>query len=203
MRNDTMLDQRKDTDQKLEFSVQPHREAVALYDRFKNESDPAWEAFVAYRDLGTSRSLAVTAKALGKSVALMERWSRTNSWVTRVRAYDAECDRHKTAGEFAAIEEMRNRQIALACDMQNLVAAELEKIMRFSTEQPDKAVLKPIDILRLCEHSSRLERLCRGEPGSIEEKIESAPQEIDYSILSTDELVTLQKIKQRLGASSG
>lgn len=54
------------------------------------------EAFVMYRDQGIDRSLRATQEALGKPSGyqrVLEEWSRVESWVGRVAAYDAELDR--------------------------------------------------------------------------------------------------------------
>ncbi|MGS2588088.1 hypothetical protein [Streptomyces hebeiensis] len=57
--------------------------------RQEDESSQAYEAFAAYRDLGPEgRTLAETARAVGKSMGLMKRWSFTHGWVERARAYD-------------------------------------------------------------------------------------------------------------------
>ena len=48
---------------------------MRAWERLENESSRAFEAFSAYRDLGPQRSLAKVAETLGKSKALMERWS--------------------------------------------------------------------------------------------------------------------------------
>lgn len=63
------------------------------WERLPAESDPAWEAFKAYRDLGVKRSTAKVAKQLSKSVTLMNRWSGTHRWVQRAQTYDAHLDR--------------------------------------------------------------------------------------------------------------
>ena len=45
------------------------------------------------RDMGAERSLAKVAQKLGKSKALMERWSVRWQWGQRAEAWDAEFDR--------------------------------------------------------------------------------------------------------------
>jgi hypothetical protein len=76
-------------------------------DRAPYDVEPQWsperkEAFALYRDFGADRSLAAVAQALGKSKALMDRWSAEDSWVARCAAFDAETDRR---ARDAAIEE--------------------------------------------------------------------------------------------------
>lgn len=60
------------------------------YDRLPGEAkrDKPWQAFCLYRDMGESRTLKKVANQLGKSLPLMERWSREFHWIERVRAFD-------------------------------------------------------------------------------------------------------------------
>lgn len=62
---------------------------MLAWERQENESARAFEAFVLYRDMGAARSLAKVGQVLGKSTALMERWSVAQSWVDRVKALEA------------------------------------------------------------------------------------------------------------------
>lgn len=80
-----------------------------MADRKLYDVEPQWsperkEAFALYRDFGASRSLNAVGQALGKSTALIERWSTEDGWRLRVAAWDAEQD--KIAQE-AAQEERR------------------------------------------------------------------------------------------------
>ena len=58
------------------------------WDRSKGETRKAYEAFLAYRDLGPSRTLLGAAAALSKSGALMAGWSKKWGWVDRVACYE-------------------------------------------------------------------------------------------------------------------
>ena len=63
------------------------------WERQDGESAQAFEGFALYRDMGAERSLAKVAQKLGKSKALMERWSVRWQWGQRAEAWDAEFDR--------------------------------------------------------------------------------------------------------------
>lgn len=80
------------------------------YERRDNESDPAYEAFALYRDMGIQRSIEVVARDLSKSVQLIKRWSALNDWVIRVRAYDDYIDA-------AARKKIDNEAIKRRADM--------------------------------------------------------------------------------------
>jgi len=59
------------------------------WDRLDCETSRAFEAFNVYLNLGPSRSLPQVAKALGRVVSGINRWSARYDWVARSMAYDA------------------------------------------------------------------------------------------------------------------
>lgn len=63
------------------------------WDRQPDESNPAWEAFRIYRDMGLTRSLTKVAAEVGKSTTLLGRWSKRHTWPLRTSAYDKDVDR--------------------------------------------------------------------------------------------------------------
>jgi len=73
------------------------------YERLPNESEPAWQAFTTYLDLGGERSLPRVAKRCAKSLPLMKRWSAKYTWADRAKAYDSELARLKQTAEQKAI----------------------------------------------------------------------------------------------------
>lgn len=77
---------------------------VEEWERQPGETAKAFAAFCVYRDQAPSqRSLSRVAQSLGKSKALMDRWSSQNRWVLRAAAWDNEMDRQR---RLAAQEEM-------------------------------------------------------------------------------------------------
>ena len=104
----------------------------APWERKPKESAPAYEAFSAYRDMGPERALRAVAQQLGKSRALIERWSRNWGWQDRVRAYDDSIQRDAQAAAYKkAVEALDNMSIDL---------------------------LSPRDIAQLIKEGSKLER---------------------------------------------
>lgn len=59
-----------------------------LWDRLRGESARAFEAFLAYREMGAGRSTGKVARKLGKSKALIDRWCVDWHWVERARQFD-------------------------------------------------------------------------------------------------------------------
>lgn len=96
---------------------------MLAWEKQPEESARAYEAFALYRDLGPERSLAKVGQMLGKSKALMERWSAKHDWVYRVQALEARdqmiareaVEQHKQVqAEDHAKREARLREEALS-----------------------------------------------------------------------------------------
>ena len=87
---------------------------VSVWQRQQGESTKAYAAFCVYRDMGPERSCPAVAAAVGKSGALMRRWSSRWEWVRRAAAYDdyeAEIHRLRKAD---ALDRARNKIAGLA-----------------------------------------------------------------------------------------
>jgi hypothetical protein len=84
------------------------------WDRQPGESNPAWEAFRIYRDMGATRSITKVAEQVHKNRQLMGRWSRTHTWPLRTIAFDKFNDREwqLTMREEADKANKRNAAIA-------------------------------------------------------------------------------------------
>lgn len=165
----------------------------------KNEGPEAFEAFAIYRDMGIGRSNAAVAQQLGKSKALMDRWSSAHSWVKRVHAHDLELDRRKRLGDLRAVETMRKRQTMIALKMQDLGYMELEKMLTHA--EAAKTKRSSIDdklVLQLIDQGAKLERLNRGEPGEIVQA--NSGDGIDLSGLTLAELKTLRAVRSKIRA---
>lgn len=132
------------------------------WELMEGETAKPFEAFCIYRDLGPGRSMSQVAKQLGKSQALMERWSTTYDWVKRATAWDAEQDRIARQAQVDEIIKMRKRHAKLACDMLTKAAEALEVL--------PKSEIKAADLSRMVDVASKLERLSRGDVGDVIEE---------------------------------
>lgn len=99
--------------------------------RRKEESHPSYEAFKIYL---STRNQMKTAEQLGKSMALISRWSRENEWVERTKAYDVFIMRAQTDGQVEWIQEARTETQHLA-----------DKLRRHLSDQLDIAIAKKQD----------------------------------------------------------
>lgn len=76
--------------------------ALNPFDRRSNETDPAWKAFLCYRNMGEGRTLDKARIELGRRPGYMrqlEEWSSDHEWVARVRAWDDAEARRKVVGD--------------------------------------------------------------------------------------------------------
>jgi virulence-associated protein VagC len=104
------------------------------------ESEEAYSAFLAYRDMPAPRSLIRVGQELGKSGGLCERWSSRHGWAERCRAWDnhLQSKRDKVAAQEAAKWEHR-RQEALESNWQMAQAlrAKLDKMLAFPLQRTE------------------------------------------------------------------
>ncbi|WP_303051935.1 hypothetical protein [uncultured Dialister sp.] len=84
------------------------------------ETAKQFEAFQVYYTMPAGeRSLAKVGKKLGKSTALMERWSTKNHWVDRARNHDKELARIAYEEEARKVKAMAARHAKLGLALQN------------------------------------------------------------------------------------
>jgi len=83
-------------------------QAVAKpWEQREQESAQAYEAFLAYRDLGPSRTFKATADRVGKHESLMRRWADRHRWRERVWAWDL----HEARQDEAAVRQQRDEML--------------------------------------------------------------------------------------------
>lgn len=133
-----------------------------LFERQHRESSAAWQAFVLYRDDESGRSIRKVGQELGKSEALISRWSSHWKWTVRVQAYEAEKDRERLALAKKSRIDAIERQLKLASDLLTIVGAHVkDKLERIAAgELP----LSALEIVRWLEIGVKIERLALGEP---------------------------------------
>jgi hypothetical protein len=165
------------------------------WERQENESAKAYAAFAAYRDMGVNRSLAKIARRLGKSKALMDRWSAVYHWVARVDAWEAEKDRAAREELTKGVTAMRKRHVDIA-------EAMLTKAVKSLRRLPPGAMTMR-DIATAVEVAAKLERLSRGETtekteGKTALSAEVSVRQLDLSHLTDEELERLDEIAGKI-----
>lgn len=133
-----------------------------LWERQEKETTKQFEAFQLYRDMGIDRSIRAVGRQLGKSMALMSRWSSANNWVERCAAWDREQDRLNIIQQQKDIAKMRKNHANIASAMLVTAAKALQQM------KPED--IKPQDVSRMVEVASKLERISRGDIGEVVEQ---------------------------------
>ncbi len=117
--------------------------------RQPREGEEAYAAFLAYRDLGPSRTHEATRKRLGKSPGYLkpiERWSVLRHWRERSCAWDdhLQRERDKIAEEVAAQWERRRLQaLEEGWQLCRSLRAKLAQMLAFPLETPVVAKSEP------------------------------------------------------------
>lgn len=150
------------------------------WDRREDESSQAWDAFVAYRNLGPSRSLSKAAHEVGKSKSTLAPWSALYEWITRARAWDRFCDQNDQVRDEAARAEgrkaMHEEHAKLGKRMWKLAA---ERLLPASDAEAKEAIevmdapmlLKMVQFGLAAEARARLQMTGRGIDPRDAEKI--------------------------------
>jgi hypothetical protein len=125
------------------------------WERREKESDPAWEAFVIYRDMGTRRVQREVCKQVGKHENLISRWAIRHEWKARCLEYDRWLDHMATHDAADALREMRKRHAAIATIALSRAAEKLQSATGDAMTVRDAATLLDLAV--------KVERLSRGE----------------------------------------
>jgi hypothetical protein len=122
----------------------------------EDETDPAFEAFATYRDLGPDRSLKAVAQELGKSASLISRWSVRHSWGSRVRAWDVRLDLRRT-DEILDTAATLSRQHAaeLRTHVELLMLPVLELSRRLARDPTDLQDINSTELMKLAVRATR------------------------------------------------
>ena len=130
-----------------------------LWERQPKETEQAWAAFLAYRDLEPPRTVTAVAENLSKSRQLITTWKSRWFWDERVRAYDNEVQKQALAHAVKERRKMYERHTNIAMRLQKAALEALEKL--------DASELSFKDIREAVKLGSELER--RSRAGSIGE----------------------------------
>ena len=177
------------------------------WERQHRESQKAFVAFREYQRMGAQRSHAKVGRALGKSVNLINRWSRHWDWVRRVQASDDAEDRAVREQHLRAVVEMNERHAELGQVLTGTVVAKLKKVIpKINPKDPGYAEAMRIrerelsrmslaSAARLLEVGVKVERQALGEAGDVGEVVgDRAAEEPPLAHLTTAELEALESI---------
>lgn len=147
---------------------------MLLWKKQPGESKKAFDAFRIYRDMGPTRSLVRVGQQSGKNRTLIERWSSRGDWQDRVDEFEAHDERVRLDNQLRAKKDMDERHAQIATSLQNKALRRLQNM--------DPSELSPGGLLSYLTEATRLERLARGEPESIEERREKIEATHDVEV---------------------
>jgi hypothetical protein len=138
------------------------------FDQQPKESAKAFAAFSIYLGLGPERSLAAVGQTLGKSMALLERWSARWHWLERAQAHATHLAavereaaealaRSKGAEWLKRTEAVREREWEMH---EKCIEAARRGLKAFM--EREKVYANLADISRILEVASKLGRLASG-----------------------------------------
>lgn len=168
----------------------------APWEKQEAESAKAYSAFITYRNMPAhERSLKRAVKLLfGRDISsklrMFQTWSAKYRWVFRSQAWDIEVDRLVREKKIKEVEEMNTRHIKIAQAMQQKIIERLREL--------EAMELTAADLIAWLNAATKIERLARGEPETIEEKITSLT--IGYDIPTPDLRKMLEARLGQLGS---
>lgn len=174
-------------------------------ERLKGESDKAFKAFAAYRDMEPhARSvLAVYRHITGRAQAAAapgtwQAWCAENHWVERAEEWDEYLDEQRRAEQVKAARAAAKRHAQLAEGLTTIALGEVTKLANqvvrdLDPSHPDhernktRNRLPAKELAKVAAIAVKLQRLVAGEPTSIEQL--NAEVEMTY----TDLIMEAQK----------
>lgn len=108
------------------------------WERQPNESENAWVAFQAYRDLDPPRSLKRAGAVIGKGSRYCESLSSTWKWQKRVQAYERYLDAQRRKEFAEANKAVEVRQRATMEDASAVLAAPIEAFLKKAREYHER-----------------------------------------------------------------
>lgn len=180
-----------------------------------DESARAFSAFVVYRDLGPTRSLAKVRSGWGQmtgdlgvnlgqppSAKSIETWSARNSWVIRASSFD----KHMARVHVAKLEEGRR----LAAEQELEMSDRVFKKISTRIDTLNWAEADFLDLRRMAETFGRIRRLALGAPTESVQVTgkDGGPLQVDYSQFTDEERYERMRhlraeIDKRLDAAEG
>ena len=125
---------------------------VSAWELRSGESTKAYSAFLAYRDLGPTRSLAAAARLVGKHPSLLKRWSQRHAWVARVQLWEAQQRAEHEESSRATIAGAYARRVGYAEQLERVAMAGLRSLVVRDPETGETRFVKglrPADIASL------------------------------------------------------
>ena len=152
-------------------------------ERQPGETDKAFNAFCAYRDLRQNRSFATLQDKLRKkSKTQFANWSKKYNWQVRVRAFDDDEDHKNRLRQQESIQKMNDRQASQAETFQRILFLPVTAFSERLKKDRDNKILAIEDLSKMTTtelleliisvgknygNLVNIERIARGAPTEI------------------------------------
>jgi hypothetical protein len=161
------------------------------WDRMPGESENSYVHFLTYRDLGQDRTIAKAADRAHKSRDHFHRIATQWQWINRAGAWDVEQHRLFSAKAADQRTEMIERHARLGRSIMSIVEARLLTI-------PIDA-LTPLELSRLAEVASKLERSSWAEETSMRRRAGGASTVDGVDLTHLDEAARVARMEALRG----
>lgn len=182
------------------------------WERRKGESEPAWQAFQMYRDMPLSEaSMRQVARTLGKSEALIYRWSARHEWVERRSAWDAEQDHRRVEAMTSETVEMAKRHATnAAAYMRTLLLPAEEIIRRIRENRLGLSELTVKELMSLNSQAARVfptimaaERIARGQSQGSQHLLRPTQGQAGAVVRTEDQMAEVFAALEQAGLTPG
>lgn len=170
-----------------------------VWERLPGETPRAYAAFVAYRELGPTRSvrkLVQSGDERASNTRQLQMWSAEHAWPARAAAYDDQVAREAYEADVEAVRQMRARHAQAAVSLQTKALARLRDL--------DPKELAPRDLLAFIREAVTIERAARGVPDVAPVHAPAASEAAHQALMGDDESpVTAEEIRRLEQALAG
>jgi hypothetical protein len=133
-----------------------HQEPSSWLHKAPEETDKAWATFQAYRDLPlASREKHLAAARVGVAKQSVTRWAKRYHWAQRIAEFDKAMDFARQANRADKIQDMQERHVALAQELQRKASVLMEEI--------DVDDVRFREVVSGISEGIKLERLANGQ----------------------------------------
>ena len=167
----------------------------AAYERLPDEGEAPWLAFEHFRLAGPGRTIAATAKALGRAHQTYREYSMKFRWRERALAWDEELARAKDQAVISESKRIAAEQLQAWRAARALGTTAIARALKAAKTNPDTAPASLRDAVALLEKATMFERLIMGEATSREE----SRHVNDFSGLSDEEADELLELAGKAG----
>lgn len=187
-----------------------------IWERQPGETDKAWSAFVAYRDLPPmERTYEQAARVLRKQrtsgyAVVIREWAAKYGWRQRVFEYDRHQDQERQRTRLEEYARTQREMMLVATSMWKLAAKDLMRWhKKIDKAKEDEPILSPSDARALADAGMKLSQVLAGEPDSIQQQrheftVDDERKALRSLLMDRDALAAMDLIAEKMdGVGNG